>query len=163
ARLLTEAACWQIADGVVCAYDGDMSDVMVAPVTVTEAVLRLAADLSEHLRSTAELAAWTGRFFAEMEGRPGKTLKTVQKELDRQRARLQLLPLVRAYAERKLLLEAMDFGDQLARAATVATNHREVGAIERDRYRVVLLDEYQDTSHAQVVLLRELFGGGHPV
>jgi ATP-dependent DNA helicase UvrD/PcrA len=28
---------------------------------------------------------------------------------------------------------------------------------------VVLLDEYQDTSHAQVVLLRSLFGGGHPV
>ncbi|HEX5594987.1 MAG TPA: 3'-5' exonuclease, partial [Micromonosporaceae bacterium] len=30
-------------------------------------------------------------------------------------------------------------------------------------YRVVLLDEYQDTSHAQVVLLRSLYGDGHPV
>src|SRR5262249_61701477 len=28
---------------------------------------------------------------------------------------------------------------------------------------VVLLDEYQDTSHAQLVLLQALFGGGHPV
>ena len=28
---------------------------------------------------------------------------------------------------------------------------------------MVLLDEYQDTSHAQLVLLRSLFGGGHPV
>ena len=28
---------------------------------------------------------------------------------------------------------------------------------------MVLLDEYQDTSHAQLVLLRALFGGGHPV
>jgi DNA helicase-2/ATP-dependent DNA helicase PcrA len=28
---------------------------------------------------------------------------------------------------------------------------------------VVLLDEFQDTSHAQLVLLRALFGGGHPV
>ena len=27
----------------------------------------------------------------------------------------------------------------------------------------MLLDEYQDTSHAQVVLLRSLFGAGHPV
>ncbi|HEX4258946.1 MAG TPA: ATP-dependent DNA helicase, partial [Streptosporangiaceae bacterium] len=34
---------------------------------------------------------------------------------------------------------------------------------ERGRYQVVLLDEYQDTSHAQLVLLRALFGGGHPV
>jgi len=162
-RLLTEAACWQLADGVVCAYDGDMSDVMLAPTTVTDAVLHLSADLSEHLRTPAELAAWTGRFFADVEARPGKMLKAVRTILDRQKARLQLLPLVRGYAERKLLLEAMDFGDQLARAATVARDHPEVGAIERERYQVVLLDEYQDTSHAQVVLLRALFGGGHPV
>jgi DNA helicase-2/ATP-dependent DNA helicase PcrA len=77
-RLLTEAACWQLADGVVCAYDGDMSDVLVAPSTVTDAVLKLAADLAEHLRTPAELAAWTGRFFADMDGRPGKPLKSVR-------------------------------------------------------------------------------------
>jgi DNA helicase-2/ATP-dependent DNA helicase PcrA len=162
-RLLSEAACWQIADGVVVSYDGDMSHVLVTPTTVTEAVLKLAADLSEHLRTPADLAAWTGRFFAEVESRPGKMLKSVREILDRQKARLQLLPLVRGYADRKVLLEAMDFGDQLARAATVAADHPEVGRIERDRYRVVLLDEYQDTSHAQIVLLRALFGGGHPV
>ena len=48
----------------------------------------------------------------------------------------------------------MDFGDQMARAARVARDHPEVGAIERGRFKVVLLDEYQDTSHAQVVLLQ---------
>ncbi len=88
----------------------------------------------------------------------------MQKVLDRQQARLQLLPLVRRYAERK----AHAGGDGLRRPAaparpTVAGDHPEVGVVERDRYRVVLLDEYQDTSHAQVVLLRALFGGGHPV
>src|SRR3712207_8768980 len=51
----------------------------------------------------------------------------------------------------------------MARAARVARDHPEVGAIERGRFKVVLLDEYQDTSHAQVVLLRSLFGDGHPV
>nr|WP_205862430.1 ATP-dependent DNA helicase [Planosporangium thailandense] len=162
-RLLSEAACWQIADGVVVSYDGDMSHVLVTPTTVTEAVLKLSADLAEHLRTPADLAAWTGRFFAEVEARPGKMLKSVREILNRQKARLQLLPLVRGYTDRKGLLEAMDFGDQLARAATVASEHPEVGRIERERYRVVLLDEYQDTSHAQVVLLRALFGGGHPV
>jgi DNA helicase-2/ATP-dependent DNA helicase PcrA len=162
-RLLSEAACWQLADGVVCAYDGDMSAVTVAPTTVTDAVLHLAADLSEHLRTPDELAAWTGRFHAALGALPGRVHKPVLEVLDRQRARLQLLPLVRGYTDRKRLLEAMDFGDQLARAATVARDHPEVGAIERDRYRVVLLDEYQDTSHAQVVLLRALFGGGHAV
>ena len=162
-RLLTEAACWQLADSVVRTYEGDMSDVDSAVTTVTDAVLHLAAELSEHLRTPEELAAWTGRLFASVQSRPGRVYADVQRVLDRQRSRLQLLPLVRAYDERKRQLEAMDFGDQIARAATVARDHPEVGEIERDRFRVVLLDEYQDTSHAQVVLLRALFSGGHPV
>jgi DNA helicase-2/ATP-dependent DNA helicase PcrA len=162
-RLLTEATCWQLADGIVRAYDGDMSAVSYAPSTVTDFLLRLAADLSEHLVLPDQLALWTGRFHAEVSARPGRVHKPVEELLGRQRARLQLLPLVRAYAQRKADMEAMDFGDQLARAAAVARDHPEVGAVERDRYRVVLLDEYQDTSHAQVVLLRSLFGGGHPV
>src|SRR5690349_8668210 len=161
-RLLTEAACWQLAESVVRAYDGDMVAVSQAPSTVIDAVLHLAGDLAEHLRSPAEVAAFTGRFFAEVSAKSGKMPKPVRDVLNRQQARLQLLPLVRQYAERKMVLEAMDFGDQLARAALVARDHPEVGAIERDRYRVVLLDEYQDTSQAQVVLLRSLYQG-HPV
>jgi DNA helicase-2/ATP-dependent DNA helicase PcrA len=162
-RLLTEAACWQLADTVVRAYDGDMTAVSAAPSTVVDAVLHLAGDLAEHLREPADVAAWTGRFFAEVGSKTGKMAKPVRDVLSRQQARLQLLPLIRQYSEKKALLEAMDFGDQLSRGATVATAHPEVGQVERDRYRVVLLDEYQDTSHAQVVLLRALFGGGHPV
>ncbi|HLL68020.1 MAG TPA: ATP-dependent DNA helicase [Micromonosporaceae bacterium] len=162
-RLLTEAACWQLADSVVRSYDGDMTAVQAAPSTVTDAVLHLASDLAEHLRTPDDLAAWTGRFFGEVQAKPGKEYSRVRDLLGRQRARLQLLPLVRAYAERKALMEAMDFGDQLARAARVALDHPETGASERDRFRVVLLDEYQDTSHAQVTLLHALFGDGHPV
>src|SRR5688572_15451543 len=41
-RLLTEAACWQLADSVVRSYDGDMTDVAAAPSTVVDAVLHLA-------------------------------------------------------------------------------------------------------------------------
>ena len=162
-RLLTEAARWQLVDTLVRAYDGDMSGVDRMPGTITDAVLALSAELAEHLRTPGDLAAWTGRFFAEVQARPGRVYADVRKALTLAQARLRLLPLVRAYEQRKELFEAMDFGDQLARAAQVARDHPEVGAIERERYRVVLLDEYQDTSHAQVVLLNSLFGGGHPV
>jgi DNA helicase II / ATP-dependent DNA helicase PcrA len=160
ARLLTEASRWQIVDLLVRNYNGDMSDVPFAPSTVTDAVLQLASELAEHLVSTDELAAWTGRFFAEVQERPGKVAAAVRDALGRQQVRLKLLPLVRAYQARKNDFEAMDFGDQMARAALVARDHPEVGSIERERYKVVLLDEYQDTSHAQVVLLRSLFAGG---
>ncbi|MEH0843928.1 UvrD-helicase domain-containing protein [Micromonospora sp. CPCC 205711] len=162
-RLLTEASRWQLVDLLVRNYDGDMSDVDRMPSTITDAVLALAGELDEHLVDPDDLSGWTGRFFAEMQSRPGRVYADVRKALRLQQTRLKLLPLVRAYGRRKDDFEAMDFADQLARAARVAREHPAVGAIERDRFRVVLLDEYQDTSHAQVVLLNALFGGGHPV
>jgi DNA helicase-2/ATP-dependent DNA helicase PcrA len=162
-RLLTEAACWQLADSVVRGYAGDMSSVDFAAATVTKAVLDLSDGLAEHLRQPYELAEFTERFAEEVLSRPGRVMAPVEKLLRRQAARAQLLPLVEAYAERKRDADAMDFADQMARAAVVARDHPQVAEVERERYRVVLLDEYQDTSHAQVVLLRSLFGGGHPV
>ncbi|GAB3858640.1 hypothetical protein GCM10029963_58640 [Micromonospora andamanensis] len=162
-RLLTEASRWQLVDLIVRNYDGDMSEVDRMPSTVTDAVLALAGELDEHLVDPDDLAAWTGRFFADVQSRPGRIYAGVRKALALQQTRLKLLPLVRGYARRKDDFEAMDFADQLARAARVARDHPGVGEIERGRYRVVLLDEYQDTSHAQVVLLGALFGGGHPV
>jgi DNA helicase II / ATP-dependent DNA helicase PcrA len=83
--------------------------------------------------------------------------------LTTQRTREQLLPLVEAYAAAKSTRGVMDYGDQVALAARIAADHPVVGDSERARYQAVLLDEYQDTSHAQLVLLRSLFGGGHPV
>ncbi|GIH11580.1 putative ATP-dependent DNA helicase [Rhizocola hellebori] len=162
-RLLTEASCWQLADEVVRNYNGDMTQVEAAPSTVTAALLALSGEMAEHLVSADGLSVWTTGFVERVAAKPGKMMADVVKLLARQRARLQLLPLVRGYAARKLALEAMDFSDQMSRAALVAREHAEVGAAERDRFRVVLLDEYQDTSHAQVVLLQALFGEGHPV
>ncbi len=162
-RLLTEASCWQLADEVVRTYNGDMSYVEAAPSTVAAAVLALSGEMAEHLVSPDGLTVWTSRFVERLGAKPGKMMADVVKLIARQRARLQLIPLVRAYGVRKLSLEAMDFGDQMSRAARVAREHPEVGVAERERFRVVLLDEYQDTSHAQVVLLNSLFGEGHPV
>jgi DNA helicase-2/ATP-dependent DNA helicase PcrA len=163
ARLLTEAARWQLVDEVVRAYEGDMSGVLFQPSTVTDAVLSLAGELAEHLCDPEDVARWTGRFVAELSGPPGRLYAQVQQLLDRQQMRLRLLPLVRRYEQRKHDHEALDFGDQVARAARIARDHPEVGELERDRFRVVLLDEYQDTSQAQAVLLRSLYRGGHPV
>ncbi|MDI6099639.1 ATP-dependent DNA helicase [Actinoplanes sp. NEAU-A12] len=163
ARLLTEAARWQIVDSLVRTYTGEMTGLNRAPGTVTDDVLALSAEMAEHLVGPDDLAAWTGRFFADVQEYPGRVYADVGEMLRRQQNRLTLLPLVRLYAQRKLDLEAMDFGDQMARAALVARDHPEVGAIERGRFRIVLLDEYQDTSHAQVTMLNNLFGGGHPV
>ncbi|MGI8647983.1 MAG: DNA helicase UvrD [Acidimicrobiales bacterium] len=171
-QLLGEAASWQLVDAVVRGYDGDMSSVSAAPSTVTTQVRDLAAQLAEQLRSPEELAAFSSALCARIQrlpvgSRPGRGSGTVPKLvadlLARQRYQLQLLPLISEYAARKQKAEAADYGDQVARAARLARDHPDVGGGERARFRVVLLDEYQDTSYAQLQLLTALFGAGHPV
>jgi len=162
-RLITPALSWQLAASIVAAYDGPMDEVAWTPQTVTAAVLELSGDLAEHLRSSRDVRG-TGEWLdAEAARWPGRVLAGVRRAIDTQRTREQLLPLVDRYAEAKRAREVLDHGDQVALAARIAVRHREVGAAERSRYQVVLLDEYQDTSHAQLVLLRALFGNGHPV
>ena len=162
-RLITPALSWQLAASIVAAYNGPMDEIIWTPQTVTAAVLELAGDLSEHLRETGDVTA-VGRWLtAELGALPGRVPGSVRKIMETQRAREQLLPLVERYAAAKAAREVLDHGDQVALAARIASQHPEVGAAERSRYHVVLLDEYQDTSHAQLVLLRSLFGGGHPV
>ncbi|HEX9030674.1 MAG TPA: ATP-dependent helicase, partial [Streptosporangiaceae bacterium] len=162
-RLITPAVSWQLAARAVAGYDGPMDAVDWAPVTVTAAVLGLSGELAEHLRGPddiAEAGDWLRRRYADVP--PGKT-RLADAAMKAQRVREQLLPLVRAYAGAKAEREVIDYGDQMAIAARIAVGHPEVGSAERDRYQVVLLDEFQDTSHAQLELLRALFGGGHPV
>ena len=162
-RLITAALSWQLAAAIVAAYDGPMDAVQWTPQTVTAAVLQLTGDLAEHLRAPDEVRAvgeWLARQQAAL---PGRSSAAVRRVLETQRAREQLLPLVERYRAAKKAREVLDHGDQVELAARIAARHLEVGAAERGRYHVVLLDEYQDTSHAQLVLLRALFGGGHPV
>ena len=147
---------------MVASYDGPMDAISWTPASVTAAVLDLSGELAEHLRGPDDVRSageWLARRYGELP-RPGALARKI---IDCQRTREQLLPLVAAYTAAKASREVIDYGDQVALAARIAAAHPEVGAAERARYQVVLLDEYQDTSHAQLVLLRALFGGGHPV
>src|SRR5690606_37577032 len=55
------------------------------------------------------------------------------------------------------------YGDLVAHAARIAQEVPAAALAERDSHKVVLLDEFQDTSHAQMVLFSQLYGQGHPV
>ena len=56
-------------------------------------------------------------------------------------------------------LGLMDFSDQIELGARLAADQPDVGVTERGKFKVVLLDEYQDTSVAQAVMLSRLFSG----
>ena len=51
---------------------------------------------------------------------------------------------------------ALDFDDLIMRTVELLQQHPEVAERYRHRFRHVLVDEYQDTNHAQYVLVREL-------
>jgi len=71
--------------------------------------------------------------------------------------------LAEAYAEyqrRLVAAGAMDFDDLIMVTVNLFQAFPEVSAAYRRRFRHVLVDEYQDTNHAQYVLVRELVSGG---
>ena len=68
-----------------------------------------------------------------------------------------LLDVVAELHEHKRRHGLLDFGDQIALACTIAESVPEAAAQVRAQYPAVLLDEFQDTSVAQVRLLSALF------
>ncbi len=162
ARLLADATRFQLAGRVLRQAAGPFAELTTSVDHLAGELVALDGELSEHLVDLAALAAEDAALIAEIEGRP-KTVKFARDALRTARKRGELAGLVAALRAEKRRLDCLDFGDQLAFAARLALEHPSVGEAERDRYRVVLLDEYQDTSHAQKVLLRALFGAGHPV
>ncbi|MGY1592719.1 ATP-dependent helicase [Geodermatophilus sp. SYSU D00708] len=170
AGVLGPAMCWGQAAQVVAAYTGDMDDVPLSLLTTVEDVLALAAEMGEHDVTPAALRAWTARLEAQVAGYADAPRKRgpyapVVEMLARQRARAALLPLVEAFEARKRAMGSIDYADQVASAARIAVSAPEVGRRERARWKVVLLDEYQDTSVGQLRMLEALFGRetGHPV
>ncbi|WP_344056504.1 ATP-dependent helicase, partial [Prauserella halophila] len=164
ARLLSATASWRLAHRVVSTWDHDL-DTDLVPASVTAQLLGLTGELAEHLVEQEQLREHTTWLCELIENAPrakGQRAAMpvdLQKILTSQRFRLSLLPLVEAYNQRKRAEGALDFADQMSLAARLAEGHPEVVATERERYGAVLLDEYQDTGHAQRVLLRSLFGG----
>ncbi|MFD3506473.1 ATP-dependent helicase [Nocardia sp. NPDC058666] len=168
AALLTQTQLWQLAHEVVRSWDGDL-DTDRTPVSVTEAVLALSGQLAEHLVEPEQLAeahaeleklVYTLPAGPRQRGGPKQELINV---VTAQRERVALLPLVRQLAEALNRRGALDFGSQMSLAAQLAVDHPEVAAAERARFKLVLLDEYQDTGHAQRVLLSALFGNPEAV
>ena len=69
----------------------------------------------------------------------------------------------REYQRRLLKAGAMDFDDLIMVTVNLFQAMPEVAEQYRRRFRHVLVDEYQDTNHAQYVLIRELVSGGAPL
>ena len=173
-RLMVDAQRYQLACRVVadpaCAIE-HLAHLAVG--TVAQRLLRLDGQLTSHLVGIEQARQATLQFLADADAAPlwrGSPYKPVVQAAHIAQQRLELLDLVQAYHDLKADLGLWEFADQMQAAVALATQAPAVGQQLRARYHIVLLDEYQDTSHAQIRLLTGLFSGpdpasgrGHPV
>ncbi|MBJ3812188.1 ATP-dependent DNA helicase [Streptomyces flavofungini] len=164
ARLLADATRFQLAARVLREAPGPYPALTRSFPDLVSDLLTLDGELAEHLVAPDRLRAHDIDLLRSLAGAK-LTNADLRKVPDTATARLQLAELVDRYRTAKRARDLLDFGDQIAHSATLARTRPEVGEILREEFRVVLLDEYQDTSVAQRVLLAGLFGGGtgHPV
>ncbi|MFG2283993.1 UvrD-helicase domain-containing protein [Streptomyces asoensis] len=162
-RLLADATRYQLAARVLREAPGPYPSLTRSFADLISDLLALDAELAEHLVRPEDLRAWDAGLLGALEG-ARLTNADLRKVPETAAARRELADLVLRYRAAKRERDLLDFGDQIALAARLA-QVPEVGPLLRDEFRVVLLDEYQDTSVAQRVLLAGLFGGGtgHPV
>jgi DNA helicase-2/ATP-dependent DNA helicase PcrA len=156
------AQCWQLANRVVDDYDGEWEHLDVTRATLVEDVLTYAGQAAEHLVDPAETVDWLRERADRLESLPmGATArsKTPSPGIDSLRTQATVAQLAGSYGQAKAARGVMDYGDLVVKAAALAALP-EVGSLYRNRYKVVLLDEFQDTSHAQIELFARLFADG---
>ncbi|MFE3471976.1 UvrD-helicase domain-containing protein [Streptomyces bacillaris] len=158
-RLLADATRYQLAAKVLREAPGPYPALTRSFPTLVSDLLALDGELSEHLVRPERLETYDTELLDEL-ATARLTNADLRKLPETAEARRSLLTLTERYRAAKRSRDLIDFGDQIALSAELALTRPEVGAILRDEFRVVLLDEYQDTSVAQRLLLSGLFGSG---
>ncbi|WP_235515478.1 ATP-dependent DNA helicase [Curtobacterium sp. Leaf183] len=164
-QVLTEPSAWQLARRVVVAARDDRLAGLDRNVdTVTAAVVALAGAASEHLVEPARLRRFAIEFagLLELPGNRGKPYAAITQAVAAIGALEPLTDLVEEFRRQKVDRGFVEFSDQIALALAASQAAPRVVDDLRARFRVVLLDEYQDTSVVQTRFLARLFRA-HPV
>ena len=163
--VLTPASSWQIMYELMENWGQEFEEPFSSLDSATELALQVANSLNENLLSVdeaRELMADLGQNLKDLRSVRGAAKAIDAKSLPAMTKRIQVLDLVKRYIDYKRENSLVDFGDQVALACRIVTDERvgpRVIAQYRDRFKAVLLDEFQDTSVAQTILLSTLFAG----
>jgi DNA helicase-2/ATP-dependent DNA helicase PcrA len=158
-RLLSPAAVAQLAHRVVCDADHLVACARFAPSRLTAEVMGLDANLAEQTISTDELRAHDSRVIGAIDGLP-KVTRAIQDIKETAARRMELADLVDRVRAERVRVGGLDFADHMRLCVDLVRGSEDLVGAMRATYRVVLLDEYQDTSIAQRVILSTLFAGG---
>ena len=163
--VIGEAASWQLARTTVTrSRDERLPDLSKNLDPVTKAVLGLSRSLGENVVDREAVRAFAHEFAAVTELPPGGrgAYAAVDGWAENVGALDVLVDLAAEYEAAKTKRGYVEYSDQVSLALEIVRRDPRVVAQVREQFRVVLLDEYQDTSVVQTWLLAELFAG-HPV
>jgi DNA helicase-2/ATP-dependent DNA helicase PcrA len=159
-QVLSEASAWQLARSlVVGSADDRLAGLGKSVDSLTESVIALSHALGENVADAGAVAKMADRFLdlASLPSAKGSAYASVTQATASVDALRPLLELAEAFAAEKAKRGFVEFSDQVALALEVCETAPGVIDEHRDRYRVILLDEYQDTSVVQTRLLARLF------
>lgn len=136
-----------------------------SPQTVARDVLTMSAECAEHGQDPLEVASWLGRLIGARRERHQEPPSSAEygKYEKALRYRREVAILAADYNQARRAEGLMSFSDQLSGALEIAQQVPRASVEQRQQYKVVLLDEFQDTSHVQAELFATIFGSGHSV
>ena len=160
-ELIGEAVVWQQAARILKSWDDEEFEYEGAFKTLVNDLIGLTKSSMEHGVEADSIIEESNKVLDRIAELPSD--KDVDKVKLVLQQRIKLLEISQRLRDERINSGQLSFDDQMFYAAKIAENVEKVRELERAKYKVVLLDEYQDTSQSQVRMLSSLFGNGHPV
>ena len=160
---LGEAAAWMLFNNVVANAERQEFEIENSLNWATEKVMQLSSQIGEHAVDIDELERLTREQLREFAAIQDNLNDTVRDATSRLGMRIELLHMVREAKRIRWSEGRFTYDDQMSIAADLVNQIPEIATIERSHYKIVLLDEYQDTSQSQIRFLSSLYGSGYAV
>lgn len=164
---ITDAARYQIMTDVVQSWTGALGVKREGENTehLIKILLTLANDTNSHLVDLAEMKQTyrsylsVARHLRDTEGSElnGDALRHLKSILSAMEFGRNATDVIQAFNERKQELMMADFSDQTRETVRLVEQLPVVGDSQRERFQLVFLDEFQDTSVAQMRFLSGIF------
>lgn len=161
---LDAAAGWQLMMDMVEGWHGPV-DSELKPESLADRAISLRQAITGQGLSTAQARRALERLHTQFEQNQEQRARPIAAMAGAMRAntlRLQLLDIIDVFDQEKAALGRLDFADQTILATKIIEAVPGAKQTLRERHRIVFLDEFQDTSVAQMRFLSALFAD-HPV
>ena len=154
--LLDDAAAHTLAGNLIDSTPSEEIPGDFSRETMIADIIALAGQMNDHGRDVEEVTDYLEQCLAALVSSKGKPVDPNGRRAKLE-AKIRTARLADAYMRAKRRNLAMDFSDQVRFAQRILDEVPAAAEAERARWKIVLLDEFQDTSVAQLKLLRDLF------